>query len=83
MDYLIFQPKFTCLGEIGMGSGYNTHVTASEQGGVVKEPKIFCLELFIVFYQLFISVICNETVYVIVSVFNQLFLILISIVINR
>ena len=30
----------TCLGEIGMGSGYKTQVTASEQGGVVKEPKI-------------------------------------------
>lgn len=28
----------TCLGEMGMGSGYNTHVMASEQGGVVNEP---------------------------------------------
>lgn len=31
-------PGNTCLGEIGIGSGYKTQVTASEQGGVVREP---------------------------------------------
>lgn len=30
--------RFTCLGEMGMGSGNSIQVTASEQGGVVSEP---------------------------------------------